>query len=59
VDVSPVSKQKQAEEFQNTHRKHNPTSTLQIATVFNHYGPVGGCFGGLVDIANKMALANE
>ena len=53
VDVSLVSKQDQAEEFQivsNTHRKHNPTSTLQISTSFNCHGPAGGFFDGGVDI---------
>jgi hypothetical protein len=32
--------------------------TLQISTIFNHSGPIGGHFGGLVDIATKMGLAN-
>jgi hypothetical protein len=55
-------KQDQAEAFQivsNAYRKHNPTSTLQISTIFNSYGPsIGGHFGELVDIATKMALVN-
>jgi hypothetical protein len=52
-----------AEEFQffsNTFRKHNPTSTLQISTIFNCHGPsTGGCFGGLVvHIETNIALSN-
>jgi hypothetical protein len=54
-------KQDQEAEFQivsNTHRKHNPTSALQISAIFNCHGPVGGCFGGQVDITTKTALVN-
>jgi hypothetical protein len=39
----------------NTPRKHNPTSALQIYTIYNSYGPIGDHFGGLVDIATKTA----
>jgi hypothetical protein len=54
-------KQDQVEEFQivsNTYIKHNPTSALQISTIFKRYGSIGGHFGGVVDIATKMALVN-
>jgi hypothetical protein len=52
-------KQNQVEECQivsNTCRKHNPTSTLQISTIFNCYGPIGDHFGGLIDIAKTKKL---
>jgi hypothetical protein len=58
---SLVSKQDQVEAFQIvsiTCRKHNPTTSLQISTSFNCYGPIGGHFGGLVDVATKTALVN-
>ncbi len=58
---SLVSKQEQVEAFQIVsipYRKNNPTSALKITTTFNCYGPIGGHFGGLVDIATKMALVN-
>jgi hypothetical protein len=61
MDESLLSKQDYAEAFQivsNAYRKHNPTSALQISTIFDHYGPAGGCFGGLIDIATKTALVN-
>jgi hypothetical protein len=58
-----VSKQDQAEALHivfNTYRNHNPTSALQISTVFNGYGPIGGHFGGLVAdiVATKTAFVN-
>jgi hypothetical protein len=52
-------KQDKPEEFQivsNTYRQYNPTTTLQISAICNCYGPIGGHFGGLVDIATKIAL---
>jgi hypothetical protein len=56
-----ILKQDQAEPFQivsNIYRQHNPTNALQISAIFNCYGPIGGHFGGLIDIATKMALVN-
>jgi hypothetical protein len=54
---SLVSKQDQAEEFQIvsiTYRKQNPTSSFQISTRLNCYGPICEHFGGLVDIATNI-----
>jgi hypothetical protein len=61
MDASLVLKQDQVESFQivsKTYRKHNTTIALQISAIFNHYGPIGGHSGGLVDITTKTALAN-
>jgi hypothetical protein len=41
MDESLVSKQDYAEAFQivsNAYRKHNPTSPLQLSTIFDHHG---------------------
>jgi hypothetical protein len=54
-------KQDPSKEFQivsNTHRKHNPTSALQISAIVNGHGPTGGCFCGLIDVTTKAALVN-
>jgi hypothetical protein len=61
MDASLVLKQEQVEAFHivsNTYGKHKPTSALQIYSIYNSYGPRGGCFGELVDITTKTALAN-
>jgi hypothetical protein len=61
MDESLVLKQDYAKPFHivsNTYRKHSPTSTLQIPTLSNPYGSIGGYFGGLVDILTKMGLVN-
>jgi hypothetical protein len=54
---SLLSKQDQVEAFKIffiTYRNHNATSALHISTSFNCYGPIGGCFVGLVDLATKQ-----
>jgi hypothetical protein len=46
MDEILVLKQDQAEAYQivsNAYTDHNPTGALQISTIFNCYGPRGGC----------------
>jgi hypothetical protein len=61
MDASLVLKQDQAKTLQivsNTYRKHNPTSALQISTIFNCYGPIlGGHFSGLVGYRNQNGFS--
>jgi hypothetical protein len=59
MDESLVFKQDQVAILlivSNMYRKNNSTSASQIYTIYNSYGPIGGHFGGLVDIATKRTL---